>query len=77
MSTLYVDPWFFLILRPTLPPKVLKLTPHVSFPLLLELGVQLLQHCGHRLLVQLAGCEDREQLTRVILYQVEPTLIQS
>ena len=29
------------------PPEVLKLTPHVGAPLPLQLGVQLLQHCGH------------------------------
>ena len=54
----------------TLPPKVLKLAPHVNPSLLLELGVQLLQHHGHRRLVQLAGGVDRGPLTRVVLYQV-------
>ena len=54
----------------TLPPKVLKLAPHINPSLLLELSVQLLQHRGHRRLVQLAGGVDRGPLTRVVLYQV-------
>ena len=54
----------------TLPPKVLKLAPHINPSFLLELGVQLLQHRVHRRLVQLVGGADRGPLTRVVLYQV-------
>ena len=59
----------------TLPPEILKLAPHVDPPLLLQLGVQLLQHCGHRRLVQLTRGVNRGLLARVVLYQVEPAVI--
>ena len=59
----------------TLPPEVLKLAPHVDSPFLLQLGVQLLQHCGHRRFVQLTGSVNRGLLTRVVLNQVEPAVI--
>ena len=63
------------ILNASLPPEVLKLTPHVDSCLLLQLLVQLVQHCGHRLLVELTGAINRRILSRVILYIVQPVII--
>ena len=60
------------ILNVSLPPEVLKLTPHVDSRLLLQLLVQLVQHCGHRLLVELTGGVNRRILSRVILNIVQP-----
>ena len=60
------------ILNVSLPPEVLKLTPHVNSRLLLQLLVQLVQHCGHRLLVELTGGVNGRILSRVILNIVQP-----